>query len=200
MAVPPTPPARLLPRLPPCSAAEAAASLQVLRRRVAEFVPGDWPLPFHFYNNGRDIGPGVEYDISYRSAPQSNKVSDPSELYDPSDEDDSDEDGEEADDGSSAEKDKGSALENDAAATGQCTSFELRTGKHSKFEGAFEGSGEKFGCWDAFTSFSPAPGASKGIVFLNCGLIVKCGDAGREATLVRILKGTKAAGLGLVRL
>ena len=73
-------------------------------------------------------------------------------------------------------------------------SFELCTGKHSKLEGTYKGRGETFQGWDAFTSFEAADGASKGVKSMKCGDIMECGDGEHIATLVRILKGTKAAG------
>ena len=76
---------------------------------------------------------------------------------------------------------------------GDC-SLELRTGKHEKLEGVFKGNGETFGEWDAFTSFKAEPHASNGVQDIGRGDIMKCGSDGHRATLVRILKGTKAAG------
>lgn len=76
---------------------------------------------------------------------------------------------------------------------GDC-SLELRTGKHDKLEGVFKGNGETFGEWDAFVSFKAEPNASNGVHDLDRGDILECGSDGHKATLVRILKGTKAAG------
>ena len=73
-------------------------------------------------------------------------------------------------------------------------SFVLRTGKHEKLEGTFKGIGETFGDWDAFKSFQASPTASTGVEDLECGDLLECGPDARKATLVRILKGTKAAG------
>ena len=73
-------------------------------------------------------------------------------------------------------------------------SFVLRTGKHEKLEGTFKGIGETLGDWDAFKSFQASPTASTGVEDLECGDLLECGPDARKATLVRILKGTKAAG------
>ena len=76
---------------------------------------------------------------------------------------------------------------------GDC-SMELLTGKHRKLEGVFSGDGETFDDWDAYTAFKAAPGASKGVADLDYGTVYQCGAGDRTGTLVRILKGQKAAG------
>ena len=77
---------------------------------------------------------------------------------------------------------------------------EYTTGRTHKKEGIlfpkFGTAGEKRGPWDAFTLFHPVPESGTGLSRIELGDEVNIGPdpGGEEGIVVRILRGTKAAG------
>ena len=70
---------------------------------------------------------------------------------------------------------------------------DFRTGQNGKFEGRFEGSGQKLGTWDVFTAFWSEE-SSKLMTFWAVLQVVTPG-AQHSAILVRILGGKKTGGV-----